>query len=67
MQLEHLFQMKATVGAPVEIGPMPNGTRRIFAVTGGTFEGERLRGTVLPPAASGCSTREKASDRSTSG
>ena len=49
MQLVHLFQMKATVDAPVEIGPLPTGTRRIFAVTGGTFEGERLRGTVLPP------------------
>ena len=49
MQLAHLFQMKATVDAPVEITPMPIGTRRVFAVTGGTFEGERLRGTVLPP------------------
>ena len=48
MQLAHLFQMKATVAAPIEIGPMPIGTRRIFNATGGRFEGERLRGDVLP-------------------
>ena len=29
------------------LGPTPFGDRRIAAVTGGTLEGERLRGTVL--------------------
>ena len=48
MKLVHLMQMKATVAAPVEIGPMPIGTRRIFQATGGSFEGDRLRGEVLP-------------------
>ena len=48
MKLVHLMQMKATVAAPVEIGPMPIGTRRIFHATGGSFEGDRLRGEVLP-------------------
>lgn len=48
MNLVHLFQMKATVEAPIEIGPMPIGTRRIFNATGGTIEGERVRGVVLP-------------------
>ncbi len=48
MKLVHLFQMKASVEAPIEIGPMPIGTRRIFNATGGTFEGERLKGEVLP-------------------
>ena len=49
MKLAHLFQMKASVDAPTLIGPTPVGTRQIFAVTGGTFEGERLSGVVLPP------------------
>jgi hypothetical protein len=31
----------------VEIGVTPHGTLSIFPVTGGTFEGERLRGKVL--------------------
>jgi hypothetical protein len=48
MKLVHLFQMKATVEAPIEIGPMPIGTRRVFNATGGSFKGERLNGTVLP-------------------
>ena len=48
MQLKHLFQMKATVTAPIEIGPMPIGTRRVFNATGGTIEGDRVSGIVLP-------------------
>jgi Protein of unknown function (DUF3237) len=31
-----------------EIGSTPQGTLTIFPVTGGSFEGERLRGKVLP-------------------
>jgi Protein of unknown function (DUF3237) len=35
--------------APIqEIGPTPHGTLSIFPIVGGTFDGERLRGTVLP-------------------
>jgi hypothetical protein len=30
-----------------DVGPTPAGHRRIVVVTGGTFEGPRLRGTVL--------------------
>jgi glucuronate isomerase len=33
--------------ATVEIGVTPHGALSIFPVTGGTFEGERLRGKVL--------------------
>ena len=49
MKLAHLFQMKASVGAPTLVGPTPVGTRQIFAVTGGSFEGERLRGEIGTP------------------
>ena len=31
-----------------DLGPTPLGHRRIVRVTGGTFEGPRLRGSVLP-------------------
>ena len=35
--------------APVQnVGAVPRGTRTIFPITGGTFEGPRLRGKVLP-------------------
>src|SRR5262249_18647305 len=31
-----------------EIGNVPSGTRFTFPITGGSFEGDRLRGKVLP-------------------
>jgi hypothetical protein len=34
-----------------ELGATPLGTRVIYPVTGGAFEGERLRGKVLPGGA----------------
>jgi len=35
--------------APIEdLGPVPHGPLTIFPVVGGTFDGERLRGKVLP-------------------
>lgn len=34
------------------LGATPNGHRRIVPVSGGSFAGERLRGTVLPHAGS---------------
>ena len=46
-----LFDIAIDVIAPQNVGATPLGTRRIVPVTGGTFSGERLRGTVLPSAA----------------
>ena len=42
-----LFEIDLTVAAPQLVGATPAGDRRIFLVTGGRFEGDRLRGTVL--------------------
>jgi hypothetical protein len=47
MKLEPLITLHV-VSKPVEIGTGPQGTRSIFDVTEGTFQGSRLRGTVLP-------------------
>jgi hypothetical protein len=47
----HLFTMRLTVPGMQPIGATPGGNRRIGLVAGGTFEGERLRGTVLPGGA----------------
>jgi len=33
---------------PQFVGATPRGTRRTYPVTGGSFEGDRLRGRVLP-------------------
>jgi hypothetical protein len=49
LPVEHLFTLTAnTEGATVVPGG-PAGTRIIVGVTGGTFEGPRLRGTIEPP------------------
>lgn len=49
MQLVPLFRLKGHVDAPTLIGPTPVGTRQIFSVTGGTFDGDRVSGVILPP------------------
>jgi hypothetical protein len=51
LRSEFLFTITGTVAPPVEIGSTPAGLRRIIPITGGTFEGPRLRGTVIPGGA----------------
>jgi hypothetical protein len=47
----HLMTMTLGVSGMQAIGATPSGNRRIGLVAGGTFVGERLRGTVLPGGA----------------
>jgi hypothetical protein len=47
----HLFTLKLSVAGMQSVGAIPGGNRRIGLVAGGTFQGERLRGTVLPGGA----------------
>ena len=51
IRTRHLFTMRLAVSGMQTIGASPVGDRRIGLVGGGTFEGERLRGTVLPGGA----------------
>ena len=51
MKLQPLMEVHADLSAPVEIGTGPFGTRNIFNVTGGSFEGPRLRGKIVPGGA----------------
>jgi hypothetical protein len=48
MNTRLLMTLKVGVAAPQNIGAVPYGTRRAAPLTGGQFEGPRLRGTVLP-------------------
>ena len=50
-RLTFAFELRATVGAPLEVGQVPHGRRRIVAITGGTFEGPGIKGKVLPGGA----------------
>ena len=47
----HLMTMKLAVSGMQAIGATPNGGRRVGLVAGGTFEGAKLRGTILPGGA----------------
>jgi len=44
----HLFTIAIDLLPTIEMGDTPAGRRRIFAVTGGEFVGDRIRGTILP-------------------
>lgn len=45
--LEFVLQAHVTVAPGIELGRSGQGDRRIVPITGGTFQGERLSGTVL--------------------
>jgi muconolactone delta-isomerase len=45
-----VYRLDATVGEPVDLGETGHGHRRIVPLTGGTFTGPELNGTLLPGA-----------------
>jgi hypothetical protein len=45
------FTIRVQVGPPTELGPVPRGRRRIIPILGGTFEGQNIRGKVVPGGA----------------
>ena len=48
MNSRPLMTLRLSTAATEEIGSTRQGTLSIFPVTGGSFEGDRLRGKVLP-------------------
>ncbi len=48
MKLQPLMTIHANLKDPIPVGRGPFGVRIVCDVSGGTFEGERLRGTILP-------------------
>ncbi len=50
-QLEFLMRIAAEVGELQTMGGGPLGERRVVAITGGSFEGPGLRGTIVPGGA----------------
>lgn len=49
MKLDYLMEYHATLRMPPEaVGRVPGGERVIVTVTGGAFEGPRLKGTIMP-------------------
>lgn len=48
IKTQHLFTLRLTVAPPSRIGMTPGRNLNVVSITGGTFEGERLRGTLAP-------------------
>jgi muconolactone delta-isomerase len=46
--LRQVYRLEATLAKPLELGETAQGRRRIVALTGGTFTGPDLNGTLLP-------------------
>jgi muconolactone delta-isomerase len=49
-RLTPVYRLEATVSQPVDLGETDHGHRRIVPLTGGTFTGPRLEGTLVPGA-----------------
>jgi hypothetical protein len=49
--LEFAFEVRAEVADPTVLGEVPGGLRRIIDITGGSFEGPNIRGTLVPGGA----------------
>jgi hypothetical protein len=47
-ELNLLARVALRLGAPLDLGRVPAGRRRVVAIAGGTVSGGRLRGEVLP-------------------
>jgi Protein of unknown function (DUF3237) len=48
LEFRPLFRIRLDLGTSVDAGATPYGRRRVFPVVGGRFDGDRLRGAVLP-------------------
>ena len=46
--MTRVFRLEATLGEPLELGDIARGKRRIVPLTGGTFTGPELNGTLVP-------------------
>ena len=48
--LTQIYRLEATLGAPLDLGEIAHGHRRIVPLTGGTFTGPEISGKLLPGA-----------------
>lgn len=49
-QLSLVYRLEATLGRPLDLGELAQGHRRIVPLTGGTFTGPEINGTLVPGA-----------------
>ena len=51
LELSHVFTAHVDIGAPLDLGPVAQGRRRIVPITGGSVSGPRLTAAILPGGA----------------
>ncbi len=51
LRTELLFEVSVDLEPPQDVGATPHGNRQIYNVKGGTFEGPKIKGEVLPGGA----------------
>jgi len=49
-RLTLIYRLEATLGQPIELGDTAQGHHRIAPLTGGTFTGREISGTLIPGA-----------------
>jgi len=49
-RLTPVYRLEATLGEPLDLGDITRGRRRIVPLTGGTFTGPEISGTLVPGA-----------------
>ncbi|WBL22757.1 DUF3237 domain-containing protein [Zunongwangia sp. HRR-M8] len=50
-ELEFAFELRVTIDTPIELGEAPLGKRIMIPISGGTFKGPKLKGTILKKGA----------------
>lgn len=50
-EVEFAFELKVTLGESYSVGEMSHGNRFVIPITGGTFEGPNIKGTIIPGGA----------------
>ena len=50
-RLTFVFELRAQVGPPLELGDVAHGRRRIVPILGGTFSGGGMKGRIVPGGA----------------
>jgi hypothetical protein len=46
--LEHVLTVRANIDPVIAMGKTPLGDRRVITISGGTFEGPKMRGVIMP-------------------
>ncbi len=46
-QMEFVMQLNVTLGETYSLGETPHGNRIVIPITGGTFEGPNIKGTII--------------------